>query len=105
MPGSLPSVVGIGNVWCSATNSRLRVSPWVADAVVVVGQCDDDPIVQARLVTQNPNSLPWLPGTASLVVSVLFAACSVAARVIMAVDIANVGAIGCGAHMMAAGVF
>ena len=94
MPGRLASVVGTGGVWRLATSSCLAVGPWVADVVVVVRRCDGgDQIVWVRLVTQSTNSLPWLPGTASLVVGALFALRNVAARVLMAIDIANVGAV------------
>ena len=49
-----------------------------------------------RLVTRGADGLSWLmlPSTASLVAGALFAAHSAAARVLMAVDIANVSAVG-----------
>ena len=74
--------------------------------VVVVGRCDGgDLIFWARLVTRGTNGLPWLPSTVSLVVSALFAACSVAARVLIAIDITNVGAVERSVCKMAAGIF
>ena len=74
--------------------------------IVVVRCCDsDDPIIWARLVTWGINGSPWLPGTAFLVVSALFAGRSVVARVLMIIDIANVSAIGRSARKIAARVF
>ena len=106
MPGGLSSVIGTGGVWRSATCSCLAVGPWVADVVIVAGRYDSsDPIVWARLVTWSTNGLPWLPSTASLVVSALFAARSVVARILMAVDIVNVGAVERSVCKTAAGVF
>ena len=106
MTGRLPSIVGTGGVWRLATSFCLAVGPSVADAVVVIGCCDnDDPIVQAHLVIWETNGLPWLPGTASSVVGALFAARSVAACVLMAIDIANISAVGRNACKVAIGFF
>ena len=103
MPGRLSSVVGIGGVWRSATGSCLAISLWVANVFVMVGHCDSsDPIVWACLMTWGTNGLLWLPGIASLVVGKLFAARNVAAQVLMAVDIVNVGAVGRSVCKMAA---
>ena len=74
--------------------------------VVVVARWDrDNPIVWACLITWSTNGSPWLPATASLVVGALFAVRSVAARILIAVNIANVSVIGRNACKMAAGVF
>ena len=89
-----------------ATRSYLAGGLWAADVVVVVGCCDSgNPIVWAHLVTCDTNGLLWLPSTMSLVVGELFAARSVAVRVLMAVDIANVGAIERNVCKIAARVF
>ena len=78
----------------------------MADAVIVLGRCDgDNLIVWSRMMTQGTNGLPWLPGTASPVVGALFAARNMAARALIAVDIANVGTVRRSACKMAARVF
>ena len=106
MTGRLPSVVGTGGDWRLATSSCLAVGPWVADAVVVISRYDgDNSMVWACLVTQETNGLLWLPGTTSLVVGALCAVRSVAAHDLMAIDIANDGAVGRSACEVAAGVF
>ena len=106
MTGRLPSVVSIDNVWRLATSSCLVVGPWVADAVIVVGRYDgNDLIVWVRLMTWGTNGSPWLPAIAFLVVSALFAARSMAACVLVAIVIANVGVVECSACKVAARVF
>ena len=108
MPVRLPSVVGMGSVWRSATIFCLAVGQWVANVIVVVGRCDgNDSIVWAHLVTWGTNGSSWLtlPSTASLIAGALFAVRRVAVRVLIGVNIVDIGAIGRGACKMAARVF